>query len=195
MTNATKELDARGLNYPLPIPRTRKTMAQLSDGQVLRIVATDPGSVKDMEAGCRQTGNALLGSEQDGESFVSYGGMAYGAGYVAATQAEVGSIPDPRSAAVPEIDRIYRQYPHIGKVLPAVGYHRVQLQALGETINWADADLVVSATPCDLSQLIRIDKPIVRARYELAEVCEPGLWLLVDRFLERRGLAGGRTCS
>jgi len=70
--NANRELDARGLSCPLPILTTRKTMAQLSDGQILRIVATDPGSVKDMEAYCRQTGNALLQSEQAGGSFVFY---------------------------------------------------------------------------------------------------------------------------
>jgi len=128
---------------------------------------------------------------EDGPT-ITHGGMAYGAGYVAAIQAQAGIIVDPRPSAPPEIARIYRQYPHIGKVLPAVGYHRAQRQALGETINRVDADFVVSATPCDLSQLIRIDKPILRARYEFAEVGEPSLESLVDLFLERRGLAGGR---
>ncbi|HEX6634601.1 MAG TPA: sulfurtransferase TusA family protein [Usitatibacter sp.] len=55
-----KELDARGLNCPLPILRARKALNEMSSGQVLRIVATDPGSVKDFEAFAKQTGNALL---------------------------------------------------------------------------------------------------------------------------------------
>ena len=67
--NANAELDARGLNCPLPILRTRKTIAGLAVGEVLKVVATDPGSVKDMEDFCRQTGNELLESQQEGESF------------------------------------------------------------------------------------------------------------------------------
>ncbi len=78
--------------------------------------------------------------------------------------------------------------PHIGSVLPAVGYHPSQLEALGATINAADVDVVVSATPCNLNALIDINKPIVRARYEFAEVGEPGLGSLVETFLVERGL-------
>ena len=63
-----RELDARGLNCPLPILRCKKALAAMSSGEVLRILATDPGSVKDFQAFCRQTGNELLSSEeQDGE--------------------------------------------------------------------------------------------------------------------------------
>jgi tRNA 2-thiouridine synthesizing protein A len=70
MTTATKELDARGLNCPLPILRAKKSMNELAPGEVLRIVATDPGSVKDFEAFSKQTGNALLESgEENGEFF------------------------------------------------------------------------------------------------------------------------------
>ncbi|MCX7627809.1 MAG: sulfurtransferase TusA family protein [Methylophilaceae bacterium] len=63
-----RELDARGLNCPLPILRCKKALAELNPGQVLKIVATDPGSVKDFPAFCKQTGNELLSfSEADGE--------------------------------------------------------------------------------------------------------------------------------
>ena len=55
-----KELDARGFNCPLPILRTKKALTDMSSGQVLKIIATDPGSVKDFQAFCKQTGNALL---------------------------------------------------------------------------------------------------------------------------------------
>jgi tRNA 2-thiouridine synthesizing protein A len=66
--NFDKELDARGLNCPLPILRTKKSLAEMQSGQVLRIMATDPGSVKDMQAFAKQTGNELLSSaEASGE--------------------------------------------------------------------------------------------------------------------------------
>ncbi|HET9699661.1 MAG TPA: sulfurtransferase TusA family protein [Burkholderiales bacterium] len=66
--NFDKELDARGLNCPLPILRTKKSLAEMQSGQVLKIMATDPGSVKDMQAFAKQTGNELLSSaEASGE--------------------------------------------------------------------------------------------------------------------------------
>ncbi len=68
MANFDKELDARGLNCPLPILRTKKALNELSAGQTLRIVATDPGAVKDFQAFSKQTGNDLLeSSEANGE--------------------------------------------------------------------------------------------------------------------------------
>ena len=68
--NVDKELDARGLNCPLPILRTKKALTDMNSGQVLRIVATDPGSVKDFQAFSRQTGNPLLSSETVDNQFV-----------------------------------------------------------------------------------------------------------------------------
>jgi predicted GTPase len=143
------------------------------------VVLDDPSAVQ---------GRRVLVVE-DGPS-ITHGGMAYGAGYVAATGARAAEIVDPRDAAVEEVAELYAQYPHIGRVLPAVGYHRAQLAALARTIERVDADLVVSATPCDLAALIRSDKPIVRARYEYAEAQTPGLGEAVDRFLDARGLGG-----
>ena len=67
-----KELDARGLNCPLPILRTKKALTDMSSGQVLKILATDPGSVKDFAAFSRQTGNQLLSSEKDDREFVFF---------------------------------------------------------------------------------------------------------------------------
>jgi tRNA 2-thiouridine synthesizing protein A len=64
-----KELDARGLNCPLPILRTKKALTDMTSGQVLKIMATDPGSVKDFQAFARQTGNGLLSSETAGKEF------------------------------------------------------------------------------------------------------------------------------
>jgi len=121
---------------------------------------------------------------EDGPT-ITHGGMAYGAGYVAATAAGAATIVDPRAAAAPGLAAVFARYPHIGRVLPAVGYSGAQLEALRDSINRARADVVVAATPLDLAALIAIDKPVVRARYDFAEAGEPTLGSLVDAFLAR----------
>ncbi len=67
-----RELDARGLNCPLPILRTKKALTDLQSGQVLKVLATDPGAVKDFQAFCKQTGNALLSSDTANNEFVFF---------------------------------------------------------------------------------------------------------------------------
>jgi len=67
-----KELDARGLNCPLPILRTKKSLNDMTSGQVLRVMATDPGSVKDFQAFAKQTGNELLSSESASSEFIFF---------------------------------------------------------------------------------------------------------------------------
>lgn len=68
--NFDKELDARGLNCPLPILHTKKSLSELQSGQILKVSATDPGSVKDMQAFARQTGNELLSTAENGGEFI-----------------------------------------------------------------------------------------------------------------------------
>jgi len=85
---------------------------------------------------------------------------------------------DPSSRVV-----VYDRYPHIGRILPAVGYDDVQLAALAETLRRADCDVIVSASPIDLSARVSVDKPIVRARYEYADAGQPTLGGIVDAFL------------
>ena len=70
MSTTAQELDARGLNCPLPILRAKKALNGLQNGQVLRIRATDPGAVKDFDAFCKATGNELVSSGQDGGEYV-----------------------------------------------------------------------------------------------------------------------------
>lgn len=69
MANFDQELDASGLNCPLPILRAKKTLSSMASGQVLHIIATDPGSVKDFEAFAKQTGNELMESKEEGGKF------------------------------------------------------------------------------------------------------------------------------
>ncbi|WP_397534891.1 sulfurtransferase TusA family protein [Roseateles sp.] len=68
--NADKELDTRGLNCPLPILKAKKALAEMESGQLLRVVATDPGSMRDFQAFARQTGNELVEQSKTGEEFV-----------------------------------------------------------------------------------------------------------------------------
>lgn len=70
MLNTAQQLDARGLNCPLPILRAKKALNGLQQGEVLSVRATDPGSVKDFDAFCKQTGNELVSSEQTGDEYV-----------------------------------------------------------------------------------------------------------------------------
>lgn len=70
--NFDKELDAKGLNCPLPILRTKKTLNEMTSGQVLKVIATDPGSVKDFAAFAKQTGNELLSTAEKGKEYEFY---------------------------------------------------------------------------------------------------------------------------
>lgn len=147
------------------------------------VKAASPVRLDDPEA---VTGRKVIVVD-DGPT-ITHGGMPYGAGFAAAVAAGAGEIVDPRDSAVPEMAAIYEAYPHIDRVLPAVGYSDEQLSALAETINRSDAELVVSGTPIDLAALIDLDKPVVRARYDYADAGLPTLASVVDRFLKDRGL-------
>jgi predicted GTPase len=116
---------------------------------------------------------------------LTHGGMAWGAGYRAAERAGAVLV-DPRAFATAPIAALYRQYPHLGAVLPAVGYSGEQLAALEETIARAEVDAVVLGTPIDLAALIRIRQPVLRARYAYAELDSPGLWDAVERCVAAR---------
>ena len=119
---------------------------------------------------------------EDGPT-TTHGGMAYGAGYIAAVQASASEIVDPREGAVAEIRAVFDKYPHLKNILPAVGYFPEQLKALEQSINRIDAEVVVSATPCDLEHLIKVNKPIVRVGYEYTDGASPNLRDALDHFL------------
>ena len=120
---------------------------------------------------------------EDGPT-TTHGGMSSGAGLTAALAAGA-TIVDPRTSAAPLIAETYAAYPHLGPVLPAVGYFPEQIAALEQTINDSDADVVVAGTPIDLNALIEVRMPVVRARYEFADASTPTLDSLVDGFLEQ----------
>jgi predicted GTPase len=119
---------------------------------------------------------------EDGPT-ITHGSMPYGAGFVAAQAAGAATLVDPRPGAVAEIRAVFARHPHIGPVLPAIGYSGAQLTALAATIDNAAADVVVAATPVDLGRLVTVRTPIVRARYDFEDAGEPRLADLVDRWL------------
>ncbi|MBE0609943.1 MAG: GTPase [Dehalococcoidia bacterium] len=118
---------------------------------------------------------------------ITHGGMAFGAGYVAARDGSAREIIDPRASAPPSILEVYAAYPHIGLVLPAVGYGPEQVAALRDTIEASAAEVVVSGTPLDLAALTSVSKPVVRARYGFEEVGEPILAGLVEAAISGSG--------
>jgi predicted GTPase len=115
---------------------------------------------------------------EDGPT-LTHGEMSYGAGVVAAMRAGAHLV-DPRPWAAGSIEEVYRRYPHIGALLPAMGYSDEQRRDLAKTINASDAEAVLVATPIDLRRIVDIDKPAVRARYELELVGGPTLKELLE---------------
>jgi predicted GTPase len=91
-------------------------------------------------------------------------------------------LVDPRPFAVGSIAEAFAAYPHLGAVLPAMGYGRAQMEDLSETIARSDAEVVLIGTPIDLRRLIELEKPALRVAYRLEEVGEP---TLADALAER----------
>jgi predicted GTPase len=138
-------------------------------------VEGDPGEI---------AGKRVLAVE-DGPT-LTHGEMAYGAAVLAAKANGASELIDPRPFAVGSIADTFRAYPHIGELLPAMGYGRAQIEELRETIERSDAELILIGTPIDLRRLVRLDKPALRVTYRLQEVGEP---TLAD-VLAERGLIG-----
>ncbi|MDH7493353.1 MAG: cyclic 2,3-diphosphoglycerate synthase [Candidatus Saccharicenans sp.] len=133
-----------------------------------------------VEDGSRITGKRVLVIE-DGPT-LTHGGMRYGAGIVAAQKYQAAEIIDPRPYAVGSIKKTFEKYNHLDKVLPAMGYGDRQTRELAATINRIDCDLVVSATPIDLNRVIKVNKPMLRVRYELEEIGSPNLKTVLKDF-------------
>ena len=121
---------------------------------------------------------------EDGPT-LTHGGMTFGAGFVAAKAAGAESIVDPRPYATGSIKETFRRYGHLKDVLPAMGYGDNQIKELAATINAVPCDVVVAGTPIDVTRIIKVNKPMVRARYELGEVGAGRLRAHIERVMER----------
>jgi predicted GTPase len=122
---------------------------------------------------------------EDGPT-LTHGEMRFGAGTVLARKFGAGEIVDPRPFATGSIADAYAAYPSIGPALPAVGYSDRQVRDLEATIRRVPCEVVVVGTPIDLTRLVKIGHPVVRARYELQEIGRPNLTDVVAAFLERK---------
>ncbi|MBZ5598662.1 MAG: cyclic 2,3-diphosphoglycerate synthase [Acidobacteriia bacterium] len=118
---------------------------------------------------------------EDGPT-LTHGEMPYGAGVVAARQCGAAELVDPRPYAVGSIRGTYEHYPHLTRLLPAMGYSAMQRHELQETINRTPCDLVLIATPIDLAHVIQLDKPSLRVSYEVEELTSPGLVEILVKF-------------
>lgn len=128
------------------------------------IFLADPGAIR---------GKRVLVIE-DGPT-LTHGGMQYGAGIVAARRFGAAAIVDPRPYAVGSIAETFRAYPTTGPLLPAMGYGEAQIRDLEETIRRTPCDLVLAATPIDLTRVAHIAQPVQRVRYELQVIGQPTL--------------------
>lgn len=118
---------------------------------------------------------------EDGPT-LTHGEMPFGAGVIAAKQFGA-KLVDPRPFAVGSILKTYEKYPHIGNLLPAMGYSEQQIKELKTTINNSDAEMVLIATPIDLGRLLDLKTPAVRLKYELQEIGEPTLENVLAKLL------------
>jgi predicted GTPase len=123
---------------------------------------------------------------EDGPT-LTHGEMPYGAGVIAAKEFNAAEIIDPRPYAEGTIHETYLRYPHTGTVLPAMGYSADQIRDLETTINRADCDLVLFATPIHLTRILSIEKPVIRVRYEYQDHGSPTLEeILIERLKLRQ---------
>jgi predicted GTPase len=125
---------------------------------------------------------------EDGPT-LTHGEMTYGAAVLAAEAHGAAELVDPRPFAVGSIAQTFQEYPHMGRLLPAMGYGSKQREELRETIARSDADLVLIGTPIDLRRIIDLDKPALRVTYRLEEIGEPTL----ASVLTERGLIGDKA--
>jgi predicted GTPase len=117
---------------------------------------------------------------EDGPT-ITHGGMPFGAG-VSAARGLARNLVDPRPYAVGSLREVYKKYPHIGNVLPAMGYSEEQMKDLEETIRRIPSDAVVMATPADLRRRFRMDRPVVTASYDFDIDLAP----FIDQFMKKR---------
>ena len=138
-----------------------------------RVTVDDPEAIK---------GKSVLVVE-DGPT-LTHGEMAYGAGIVAANRYHAGALVDPRPYAVGSIQKTFEKFPHLWRVLPAMGYSDTQRHELEQTIKRVPCDIVVVATPIDLARTITLDKPSVRVRYEVEELGPPAIPTMLEEFTQ-----------
>jgi predicted GTPase len=149
---------------------TARTVVDTTNPGVVTVEAASPITVE--EPG-RIRGRRVLVVE-DGPT-LTHGGMAFGAGWIAARRFGAAEIVDPRDSCIGSVRAAILSNPHLGPVVPAIGYGAEQVKDLEQSLRIADADLVLVATPVDLSRILNVEKPMLRVTYGLQEVGSPTL--------------------
>jgi predicted GTPase len=165
---------------PEGVQTVRKNIARANPDAVV-IEAASPIFVDEGE---QIRGKKVLVIE-DGPT-LTHGEMEYGAGVVAARKFGAAELIDPRPYIKGSLVEVYKKYPHIGKLLPAMGYGEAQIKDMQRTIEQVPADLVIVATPIDLGRLLTVKKPLLRVRYELEEMGKPDLRDVLAPFLKKK---------
>jgi predicted GTPase len=164
---------------PLKVKQVRENTKTVNPNATV-LEAASPITAENPEA---VRGKRVLVIE-DGPT-ITHGGMPYGAGVVFAKKFGASELVDPRPFAVGSIREAYKKYPHLGAVLPALGYGGKQVAELKETIDRTPCDVVVIGTPIDLRRVIAINKPTVRVKYELEVLGPVSLEQILDEFIQR----------
>ncbi len=162
--------------YPDDLQTVRENIMRMNPTAVL-IHAASPIYVKDGE---KIRGKHVVVVE-DGPT-LTHGEMTYGAGVVAAQRYGAAEIIDPKEHFVGTILGALKKYPDIGPVIPALGYGAKQVADLEKTINACKCDMIISATPIDLTRLLKVKKPMLRVNYELQEIGDPSLDDVLKKF-------------
>jgi predicted GTPase len=175
VVNKIDSAEQTGIDAVLDSIRTHNPTAKI-------VLAASPFHI---EGDAEQIAGKRVLAVEDGPT-LTHGEMTYGAAVLAAKANGAAELIDPRPHAVGSIAETFAAYPHVGALLPAMGYGRKQMEELRETISRCKADLVLIGTPIDLRRLIELDTPALRVTYRLQEVGEP---TLAD-VLAERGLIG-----
>ncbi|WP_419661487.1 hypothetical protein Dvar_19200 [Desulfosarcina variabilis str. Montpellier] len=154
---------------PEKVEQVRKTIEANNPGAAI-ILADSAVSVNEPD---QVKGKRVLVVE-DGPT-LTHGEMSYGAGVIAARRFGAASLANPRPYLKGTLVKTFQSYPHIGTLLPAMGYSSGQIRDLEDTINDCPCDLVLSATPIDLTAVVKVNKPVVRVRYSYQDNSSPTL--------------------
>lgn len=120
---------------------------------------------------------------EDGPT-LTHGGMSYGAGYVAAKN-KGAVIIDPKPYLTGTLIEIFKEFPQIKEIVPAMGYNDQQIKDMEETLNKSNCDLIINGSPIDLAKLINSNKPIVRVTYDIEAVSSPTIEEVLDEFIQK----------
>ena len=120
---------------------------------------------------------------EDGPT-LTHGNMSYGAGYVAATNSGA-IIIDPRPYLSGTMKTVFEEFPQITEIVPAMGYNDQQIKDMEDTLNKADAEIILDGSPIDLEKLINSNKPIVRVSYDIEAIKSPTIEEVLDKFIEK----------